>query len=172
MRYTVVGDKVGVLLLIIWKPDAISKASLPSVLVSCKCDTPPAQREIDPSVVEKKAKSFVSNLKVMQTSGNSPESTKKGLSMILKAIMAGNARTYTALLFVPFIMKQVDPTRLTNMIEKKGHETAPPVVDEHSPTQSVPCHHVHQMFANIREPAPRLPGSSSKMVDMRAMTLA
>ncbi|KAI8934771.1 hypothetical protein NX059_008459 [Plenodomus lindquistii] len=66
----------------------LSKAHLPFILAACKCDQHPAHREVDPSVVEQKAKSFIGDISVFQTSESSPESHRGCLSVITRAAIA------------------------------------------------------------------------------------
>ncbi|KAF2172529.1 hypothetical protein M409DRAFT_63188 [Zasmidium cellare ATCC 36951] len=66
---------------------AITKASLPTILVSCKCDTPPSERELDPEQVEKRAKDAIASLGTLQISEIRPESHKRGIFMILNNII-------------------------------------------------------------------------------------
>ncbi|EOA91122.1 hypothetical protein ACJQWK_11225 [Exserohilum turcicum] len=63
-------------------------AQLPFILVACKCDQHPAHGEVDPSVVEQKAKSFIGDVSVFQTSESSPEAHRACLSVITRAAIA------------------------------------------------------------------------------------
>ncbi|GAB7322496.1 hypothetical protein MBLNU13_g03429t1 [Cladosporium sp. NU13] len=65
-------------------------AALPSVLISCKCDTAPAERELDPVGVEASAKRAVKSLRAVQTSLASPETFKMGLATLVKAVVTGD----------------------------------------------------------------------------------
>ncbi|KAF2839551.1 ras GEF [Patellaria atrata CBS 101060] len=67
---------------------AFHKASLPSVLVSCKCDNHPALRQVDPNAVERRAKSFLGEVSAIQVSHTAPETHQKCMSMILGAVIA------------------------------------------------------------------------------------
>lgn len=69
---------------------AIHKAALPCVLISCKCDTPPAERELDPVGIEARAKQAVKSLRAVQTSLVKPESFKMGLATLVKAVVNGH----------------------------------------------------------------------------------
>ncbi|KAJ4368876.1 hypothetical protein N0V83_005958 [Neocucurbitaria cava] len=68
--------------------NTLSKAQLPFILVACKCDQHPAHREVDPAVVEQKAKSFIGDVNVFQTSESSPETHRGCLSVITRAAIA------------------------------------------------------------------------------------
>lgn len=68
--------------------NVLSKSSLPFVLVACKCDRHPAHREVDPSVVEQKAKSFLGDISTFQTSEEKPETQRGCLSVITRAVIA------------------------------------------------------------------------------------
>ncbi|KAF1852159.1 ras GEF [Cucurbitaria berberidis CBS 394.84] len=66
----------------------LSKAQLPFILVACKCDQHPAHREVDPAVVEQKAKSFIGDVNVFQVSEAAPETHRGCLSVIVRAAIA------------------------------------------------------------------------------------
>ncbi|KAF2658384.1 ras GEF [Lophiostoma macrostomum CBS 122681] len=68
--------------------NVLSKTSLPLVLVACKCDQHPAHREVDPTVVEQRAKSFLGEINAFQTSETSTEAHRGCLSIITRAIIA------------------------------------------------------------------------------------
>ncbi|KNG50267.1 rap guanine nucleotide exchange factor 4 [Stemphylium lycopersici] len=68
--------------------NTFNKAHLPFILVACKCDQHPAHREVDPAVVEQKAKSFIGDVSVFQTSESSPETHRACLSVITRAAIA------------------------------------------------------------------------------------
>jgi hypothetical protein len=70
----------------------LSKAQLPFILAACKCDQHPAHREVDPTVVEQKAKSFIGDVSVFQTSESSPETYRGCLSVITRAAIAAKRR--------------------------------------------------------------------------------
>lgn len=70
------------------RTDILSKAALPFVLVACKCDQHPAHREVDPAVVEQKAKSFLGDVSVFSTSEASPETHRSCLSVIIRAAIS------------------------------------------------------------------------------------
>jgi hypothetical protein len=72
--------------------DVLSKVSLPAILVACKCDQHPAHREVDPAMVEHKAKQFLPDVNVFQTSQASPETQKGCLSVITRAVIASKRR--------------------------------------------------------------------------------
>ncbi|KAL2350220.1 ras guanine nucleotide exchange factor domain-containing protein [Cryomyces antarcticus] len=65
---------------------ALSRAALPCVLVSCKCDVHPTLRQIDPATIEQKARLVVSGIDTVQTSNLSSDSHRQCVSTILQAI--------------------------------------------------------------------------------------
>jgi len=73
--------------------DAIRRSSLPSVLISTKCDTPIAQRELDPVKIERGARNSIGGIGTVQTSAHDTgaEKHKEAVAMILKQIIFGNA---------------------------------------------------------------------------------
>ena len=66
--------------------------NVPYVLVASKCDQHPAHREVDPAVVEQKAKSFLGDIHTFQTSEASPEVDRGFLSVITRAVIAAKRR--------------------------------------------------------------------------------
>lgn len=70
------------------EPDALHQAHLPSVLVACKCDNHPVNREVDPSMVDQEAKSAHADINTFQTQDSSSESQKRCLSVILRLIIS------------------------------------------------------------------------------------
>lgn len=68
--------------------DMVHKTALPCVLVGCKCDNHPAHRQVDPAVVEQRAKTLVGDLLAFQSSDGMPESQRICLSVMLRAILA------------------------------------------------------------------------------------
>lgn len=68
--------------------NALSKASLPFLLVACKCDQHPVHREVDPAVIEQKAKTSFGEINTFQTSESAPETQKRCLSVILRTIIS------------------------------------------------------------------------------------
>ncbi|KAI7006312.1 ras GEF, partial [Hortaea werneckii] len=68
---------------------AIRKASIPSLLVSAKCDTPTADRELDPSMVEQKARRSINGVGTLQSSHSSIDEHKKAMSVLLRNIIFG-----------------------------------------------------------------------------------
>ncbi|KAI7353892.1 ras GEF [Hortaea werneckii] len=68
---------------------AIRKASIPSLLVSAKCDTPTADRELDPSMVEQKARRSINGVGTLQSSRSSINEHKKAMSVLLRNIIFG-----------------------------------------------------------------------------------
>ena len=77
-------------------PDALSKSSLPFVLVACKCDQHSTHREVDPAVVEQKARSFLGNVNTFQISESLPDTHRSCLSVITRAIIAAKRREYSS----------------------------------------------------------------------------
>jgi hypothetical protein len=69
--------------------DAMRKASLPSVLVSSKCDTPSANRELDPDKIERGARNTIAGLVTLQTSETDVENHRKAMAIVLKQIVLG-----------------------------------------------------------------------------------
>ncbi|KAH8717084.1 ras guanine nucleotide exchange factor domain-containing protein [Phaeosphaeriaceae sp. PMI808] len=69
--------------------NTLSKAHVPFVLVACKCDQHPAHREVDPSVVEQKAKSFLGDVRVFQSSASSSDAQRDCLTYMTRTIIAG-----------------------------------------------------------------------------------
>ncbi|KAK8165536.1 ras guanine nucleotide exchange factor domain-containing protein [Phyllosticta citrichinensis] len=68
--------------------NVVHKTALPCVLVGCKCDHHPAHRQVDPAVVEQRAKTLVGELPAFRSSDGSPESQRLCLSVMLRAIIA------------------------------------------------------------------------------------
>lgn len=66
----------------------LASARLPVVLAACKCDQPPAHRQVDPTVVEQKAKSFIGDIAVFQTSHATPDSHRACIAAIAHAALA------------------------------------------------------------------------------------
>ncbi|KAF1916990.1 ras guanine nucleotide exchange factor domain-containing protein [Ampelomyces quisqualis] len=66
----------------------LSKAQVPFVLVACKCDQHPAHREVDPAVVEQKAKSFLGDVRVFQSSAASGDTQRECLTFMARAVIA------------------------------------------------------------------------------------
>ena len=66
---------------------AFSKTDSPCVLVSCKCDNPPRARQIEAGTVEELGQNF-GGIDTYQTSANVPESQKRCISILLRAILA------------------------------------------------------------------------------------
>lgn len=60
--------------------------------MACKCDQHPAHREVDPVVVEQKAKSFLGDVRVFQSSAASPETQRECLTYMTRAIIAAKRR--------------------------------------------------------------------------------
>jgi len=65
--------------------DALVNTSLPTILVSCKCDVPENSRQID---VESMEAACPACIKAVKTAENVPESSRLCLSTMLRAIMA------------------------------------------------------------------------------------
>ncbi|KAK0290907.1 hypothetical protein LTR35_001628 [Friedmanniomyces endolithicus] len=66
--------------------NAIHKACLPTVLISSKCD---GERQLDPAMIEQKARRSISGIGTLQTNGQGVESQKRAIFMILKAVILG-----------------------------------------------------------------------------------
>ncbi|KAH6618460.1 ras guanine nucleotide exchange factor domain-containing protein [Boeremia exigua] len=66
----------------------LARSHLPFVLAACKCDQHPAHREVDPAVVEQKAKSFLGDVSVFSTAEASPETHRLCLSVIIRAAIS------------------------------------------------------------------------------------
>lgn len=69
--------------------DALARALLPALVVSCKCDAP--QRQINPSSIENLG--AVGGYETMQTSIASPDSQKKCLNIVLNMILRKNEKS-------------------------------------------------------------------------------
>ncbi|KAF1991343.1 ras GEF [Aulographum hederae CBS 113979] len=68
--------------------NALNKSSLPFLLVACKCDHHPSHRQVDPAVVEQRAKAFIGDIGAMQAAGNTPDTHKRCVSVVLRAVLA------------------------------------------------------------------------------------
>ncbi|KAK3106794.1 hypothetical protein LTR53_018055, partial [Teratosphaeriaceae sp. CCFEE 6253] len=68
---------------------AIRKASLPSVLISTNSDTPVAERELDPTMIEQNARRSISGIGTLQVTRRSLDEQKRAIFMILKQIIQG-----------------------------------------------------------------------------------
>ncbi|OAK98267.1 ras GEF [Phaeosphaeriaceae sp. SRC1lsM3a] len=66
----------------------LSKAKVPFVLVACKCDQHPAHREVDPAVVEQKAKTFLGEIRVFQSSSTSTDTQRECLTFLTRTVVA------------------------------------------------------------------------------------
>ncbi|KAF1963140.1 ras GEF [Byssothecium circinans] len=64
----------------------LSKSGLPFILVAAKCDQHP--REVDPAIIEEKAKKFPGDVNAFQTSAEQPETQRGCLSVITRAVIA------------------------------------------------------------------------------------
>ncbi|KAL1305056.1 hypothetical protein AAFC00_001994 [Neodothiora populina] len=71
--------------------NAIDKSFLPSVLVSCKCDTTHSERQVDPSDTEKRAKAVLRKLNTLQISTSNTDLQKQGVLLLIKTICSMNA---------------------------------------------------------------------------------
>jgi hypothetical protein len=65
--------------------DALVNSSLPTILVSCKCDNPENTRQLNVESIEAACMSCVEAVK---TASNVPESARLCLSSMLRAVMA------------------------------------------------------------------------------------
>lgn len=68
--------------------DALVSSSMPTILVSCKCDNPENTRQID---VESMEAACASCAEAVKTAANVPESARLCLSSMLRAIMANRS---------------------------------------------------------------------------------
>ncbi|ORY18775.1 ras guanine nucleotide exchange factor domain-containing protein [Clohesyomyces aquaticus] len=66
--------------------DAIARASLPFLLVACKCDAPHMQ--VQPDTVEQKAKAFLGDLTAFQATEDSADVYRSCVSVITRAVIA------------------------------------------------------------------------------------
>ncbi|TLD36712.1 ras GEF [Venturia nashicola] len=66
----------------------IYNASIPFILVACKCDFPPSHRHVDPYGVEKRAKALIGDITAFQTSQAAPDTQKRCVAVILRAIVS------------------------------------------------------------------------------------
>jgi len=71
-------------------PDAIDKASVPSLLVSCKCDIDPSERQLDPSRVEQRAKSVRRKINTLQISDTSTSTQVEAVVNMVRAVCSAN----------------------------------------------------------------------------------
>lgn len=60
-------------------------SSLPTILVSCKCDNPENTRQLD---VESMEEACISCVEAVKTAANVPESARLCLSSMLRAVMS------------------------------------------------------------------------------------
>jgi GTPase SAR1 family protein len=73
--------------------NGLVNSSLPTILVSCKCDNPENTRQID---VESMESACLTCVEAVKTAANVPESARLCLSSMLRAIMANrNGSSYT-----------------------------------------------------------------------------
>ncbi|KAI5369584.1 Putative ras-like guanine nucleotide exchange factor, small GTPase [Septoria linicola] len=66
---------------------AVTKSSLPTVLVATKCDLPTSSRAVNPGTVERNASRINKNIATLQVSIQNPDGTKRGISMLMNAIV-------------------------------------------------------------------------------------
>jgi hypothetical protein len=66
--------------------DASRASGLPCVLVSCKCDTPPPVRQLEPGTLSQLGGTFGS-VDTRQTSASKPQTQKQCISIVLRAIL-------------------------------------------------------------------------------------
>lgn len=66
-------------------PDGLVSSSIPTILVSCKCDNPENTRQVNVESMEEECAACVEAVK---TAANVPESARMCLSVVLRAIMA------------------------------------------------------------------------------------
>lgn len=72
----------------------IYNASIPFILVACKCDFPSTHRHVDPAGVEKRAKALIGDITAFQTSKAQPDSQKRCVAVLLRAIVSMRNREY------------------------------------------------------------------------------
>lgn len=68
--------------------DGLMDADIPCILVSCKCDGPSGARQINPNKIEQ-AGIILSGVECFQTSADSPDTQKRCLNAVAKAIKMG-----------------------------------------------------------------------------------
>lgn len=73
----------------------IYKASIPFILVACKCDVPPSRRQVDPMVVDQRAKALIGDITAFQTSYIQPDSQKRCVAVLLRAIVSVRNRMFS-----------------------------------------------------------------------------
>ncbi|KAF2723972.1 ras GEF, partial [Polychaeton citri CBS 116435] len=74
---------------------ALHKSMIPYMLVSCKCDTPPPTREIEPIPIEQKAKrEFGSSVLTLQTSYLDKSCFDRGILTMLRALASNHAENH------------------------------------------------------------------------------
>jgi hypothetical protein len=73
--------------------DGLVNSSLPTILVSCKCDNPENTRQIDAESMEQACQSCIEAVKF---ASNVPESARLCLSSMLRAIMANRNGKFRA----------------------------------------------------------------------------
>jgi hypothetical protein len=78
-------------------PDGLVNSSLPTILVSCKCDNPENTRQID---VESMEAACLSCVEAVKTAANVPESARLCLSSMLRAVMSNRNGQYLRLFAV------------------------------------------------------------------------
>lgn len=68
--------------------DAVDKALLPSVLVSCKCDLEAPQRQLDPRDIEQRAKTVLRKINTVQVSVANKGIQKQTVILMIRAVCA------------------------------------------------------------------------------------
>ncbi|THW18619.1 ras GEF [Aureobasidium pullulans] len=66
--------------------NALEKSSVPSVLVSNKCDIDKTYRQLDPNNIEQRAKAILRSLDTLQSSISHVDSHAKGIASLLQAV--------------------------------------------------------------------------------------
>ena len=74
--------------------DGLVNSSLPTILVSCKCDNPDNTRQID---VESMESACLSCVEAVKFASNVPESARLCLSSMLRAIMSKRSGQYNVI---------------------------------------------------------------------------
>ncbi|KAH0544824.1 hypothetical protein FGG08_001053 [Glutinoglossum americanum] len=108
------------------------KAGLSSLLVSCKCDTSPSKRQIDPNVL-KKAGSTFGGVETFQTSASAPDSQKRSVFVVLRMILSRENGTgtqsllslLTLLLTITLPLDTAKPTPARRRANSSAHTGCP-----------------------------------------------
>ncbi|TGO31615.1 hypothetical protein BHYA_0484g00030 [Botrytis hyacinthi] len=109
--------------------NALVNSSLPTILVSCKCDNPEHTRQLNVDSLETACMSCVESVK---TAANVPESARLCLSSMLRAVMANRSNNHNK--DIPSIQPQGTRRRATSSanIEKLSEPTVPRPLSQQS----------------------------------------